>query len=152
MCCVLCVVVGLCVLLWLLCCAVLVGVVSVCVFRKKKKRCPVCTSNTLPCVPFKRLCVMSSFLGVQFFRMPRVHSKNPRTSCDIHPCSGESSFIPCDRCDCSIFLVSFAPRLLSIATKIPPDVCLRSSRLAFSSLILGALGTNLHACMASLLN
>ena len=64
--CVLCVVVWLCVSLWLYF-AVLVGVVVVvcvgavslpCFFLLKNN--PVCTFTTLPCVPSKRPCVISS--------------------------------------------------------------------------------------------
>ena len=42
-------------------------------------------------------------------------------------------------------LPTTAPRLLSIATETPPDVCLRSSLLAASA-------ANLYLCLASLLN
>ena len=45
-----------------------------------------------------------------------------------------------------------APRLLSIATKTPTDVCLRSSSPAASSVIPAALDANLHPSLASLLN
>ena len=45
-----------------------------------------------------------------------------------------------------------APRLLSIATKTPPDVCLRSSSPAVSQVIIAALAANLHPSLASLLN
>ena len=45
-----------------------------------------------------------------------------------------------------------APKLLSIATTTPPEVCLRSSSPAVSSVILAALAANLHPSFASLLN
>ena len=45
-----------------------------------------------------------------------------------------------------------APRLLSTATKTPPDVCLRSSVPALSSVILVAFAANIHPSLASLLN
>ena len=45
-----------------------------------------------------------------------------------------------------------APRLLSTATKTPPDVCLRSSSPAISFVILAALAANLHPSLASMLN
>ena len=41
-----------------------------------------------------------------------------------------------------------APRLLSIATKTLPGVCLRSSSPALSSVILAALAANLHPSLA----
>ena len=48
-------------------------------------------------------------------------------------------------------LPTTALRLLSIATKLPPDVCLRSSLLAFLSLILAAPAACVHPCLDSLL-
>ena len=45
-----------------------------------------------------------------------------------------------------------APRLLSTATKTPPDVCFRSSLLALSSVILDASAAKFHPSLASLLN
>ena len=41
-----------------------------------------------------------------------------------------------------------APKLLSAATKTPPDECLRSSVPAFSSVVLAASAANLHPCLA----
>ena len=45
-----------------------------------------------------------------------------------------------------------APRLLSTATKTPPDVRFRSSLLALSSVILAASAANFHPFFASQLN
>ena len=45
-----------------------------------------------------------------------------------------------------------APRLLSTATISPPEVCLRSSLPAVSSVILAASAANLHPSLTSLLN
>ena len=45
-----------------------------------------------------------------------------------------------------------APRLLSTAKKTPPDVCLRSTLLASSSVIRAASAARLHPCFASSLN
>ena len=39
-------------------------------------------------------------------------------------------------------------RLLSTATKTPPDVCVRSSLLALSSVVLAASAANHHPCFA----
>ena len=47
-------------------------------------------------------------------------------------------------------VTTIAPRLLSTATNNPPDVCLRSSLLALTSVILTA--ANLQPCLASVLN
>ena len=49
-------------------------------------------------------------------------------------------------------LSTTAPRSLSVATKTPPDVCLQSSLLARSSVILAASAANLHPRLVSLLN
>ena len=48
--------------------------------------------------------------------------------------------------------IATSPRLLSTATKTPPDVCLRSSVPALSSVLLAAFAANLHPSLASLLN
>ena len=45
-----------------------------------------------------------------------------------------------------------APRSPSIATKTPPEVCLGSSLLAVSSVILAAYSVHLHPCFTSLFN
>ena len=49
------------------------------------------------------------------------------------------------------YLPITAARLVSTATNTPSDVCLRSSPLAFSSVILTASAADLHPCLALLL-
>ena len=51
----------------------------------------------------------------------------------------------------SLTHVQLFSRLLSTATKTPPDVCVRSSLLAHSSVILAASAANRHPCFACLL-
>ena len=51
-----------------------------------------------------------------------------------------------------LLLPQLLPKLLSTATKTPPDVCFRSSLLALSSVILAASAADLHPSLASLLN
>ena len=51
----------------------------------------------------------------------------------------------------SLTHVQVFSRLLSTATKTPPDVCVRSSLLALSSVILAVSAANHHPCFACLL-
>ena len=86
------------------------------------------------------------------FRMPTTHGKDPHASCDMHPRLGNPSIHfqgTSFRAPSSLSMT--VPRSHSIATETTADVCLRSSLLAFSWVILAASGANLHTCSVSLL-
>ena len=81
-------------------------------------------------------------------RMPKIHGKDPHASSDNHPRLGDFALnvtVPSS-------LSTTAPKLLSIATKTPPDVCLQSTMPALSSVILAASAANIHPCFDSRLS
>ena len=81
------------------------------------------------------------------FQRQKAHGTDPHTPSDIHPCLGESPFIPAIDVTAPSSLSATAPKL-----QYPPDVCLRSSLLAFSSVTLAASAANLYPCMVVLLS
>ena len=84
--------------------------------------------------------------------MPKVDWEDAQSSSDVHPCLGNSSFISWDRLNRPFFCSHNCSQVAVDCTKTPPDVCVRSSLLALSSVILAALAANLHPFLASLLN
>ena len=103
----------------------------------------------------------ASFFGVQLSKCQKYTEKKSHTSSYIYPRLGNSTFAAFDWCHCSFSSrktidsiapssAPTAPRLLSTATKTPPDVCLRLSLPAISSVILAASAANLHPSLTSL--
>ena len=66
------------------------------------------------------------------FWMPKIYRKNPQSSSDKYPCLSESSLMSKKK-TWRLLVSSTTPRPLSIANETPPDVCLKSSLPAFSS-------------------
>ena len=111
----------------------------------------VCITRDQPRVPGK-FCLLQHCLKQGFIprsptsRVPEAHRKNTQTSSYIYPSlRGIETIAPSSA-------PTTAPKLLSTATKTPPDVCLLSSVTAFSSVILAGSAANLHPSLASLSN
>ena len=97
--------------------------------------------------------IKTTFLGVQPSECQKNTAETRNTSSDIHPGLAMSSFVPWDRRDWSF---CFANDCLQISVHChedtPPDVRLRSSLPAFSSVILAASAASFQPRLASLLN
>ena len=81
--------------------------------------------------------------------MPDIHREDTQTSSYIYHAWVILPSLPGIDSVASSSAPTTAPKFLSTATKTPPNVCLRSSSPAFSTVILAASAANLHPSLAS---
>ena len=92
--------------------------------------------------------IKASFRGVRTSECHKYTAKL-HTSSDIYPCLVDNSFIPALDTTAPTSLSPTSPRPLLIATKTVPDVCLHTSLLAFSEVILTVDAANLNLFLVS---